>query len=222
MKLFDRALTAPEVADLVATNTASGAVFDWNLDTTGPPAPIDVPDLSGNEHHGYFSSDTGTCVDDGTGPAGPYFDADGATMIASDWVPQELSGSYTVAAWFEGHDAAATNEVVFGSYADGSAPGFVLQFVGDPRHGDDQLLAFHVSTTSPFTYSSVKSPESYHDGWHQAVLSFEENAGLRLYVDGDLVAEDLSLGDGVSEFALPFTAGGQSFTTPASLHRRPG
>ena len=135
-------------------------------------------------------------------------------MIASDWVPQELSGSYTVAAWFEGHGAAATNEVVFGSYADGSAPGFVLQFVGDPRHGDDQLLAFHVSTTSPFTYSSVKSPESYHDGWHQAVLSFEENAGLRLYVDGDLVAEDLSLGDGVSEFALPFTAGGQSFTTP--------
>jgi len=178
---------------------------------------VDVPDFSGNERHGYYKG-TARCVDDGSGPAGLYYAADGASMIESDWIPGELTGSYSVAAWFEGHDAASTNEVIFGSYADGSAPGFVLQFVGDPRHGDDQLLAFHVSKTSPFTYSSVKSPQSYHEGWHQAVLVFEEAVGLRLYVDGDFVAENTSLGEGIGEFALPFTAGGQAYKTERNFN----
>ena len=209
--LYDRALTPTEIGDIYAGSPPTGAALHWEFNEIDLP-DADVPDLSGNGHDGFYTNEGTTSVNDGTGPYGGYLMPDGTGFINSGWAPEELTGSYTVAAWFQGHDAAETNEVLFGSYADGAVPGFVLQFVGDPRHGDDQLLAFHVSTTDPFTYASVQSPESYADGWHQAVLVFEESVGLRLYVDGAKVGEDTSVTDGISAFPVGFSAGGQNFT----------
>jgi len=209
--LYPRAPSPTEISAIYAGNAPSGAALHWEFDSIDLP-PADVPDLSGNNRDGYFTVEGPTAVNDGTGPHEGYLMLDGTGFVNSGWKPSELTGSYTVAAWFQGHDAAATNETVFGSYSDGANPGFVLQFVGDPRHGDDQLVAYHVTTTSPFTYATVKSPESYHDGWHHAVLVFEEGIGLRLYVDGAKVAEDASVTEGVSQFPVAFSAGGQNYT----------
>lgn len=68
------------------------------------------------------------------------------------------------------------------------------------------------------TFDNVQSPASFADGkWHHVVGAADRDAGLRLYVDGALVAQSSTMLGGSISSALPLTIGTDSALTLKGL-----
>jgi signal peptidase I len=101
------------------------------------------------------------------------------------WTTQQVTNpqTFSVQAWFSTTTGRGGKLVGFGNGADGAASSLYDRHVYLTNAGK---LVFGVYNGGPYT---VSSPASYNDGaWHLVTATFSAGTGMRLYVDGALVA----------------------------------
>lgn len=144
----------------------------------------DATDQTTNDHDGTAA---GGVV---FGPASPVvdhpamatFDGTGSITVPNDAALNfGTLGDFTVEAWAR-HEGAKATIVNKGD----SAHGYWLRFE------DNGTLKFLLDYGSPS--DAAQSTTAYNDGlWHHVVGVADRNAGVRLYVDGQLAGEDTTL-----------------------------
>jgi len=203
--VFPSALSSTQVTALYNGGSGTEASFEtrvtddspsefWPLQTpsttTNLPLIASLPDVSGNNNLGVAQggvtpSDDGPFASDGA----MYFDGatDGSSWVESSTHNSALPSSFTIAAWFR----------VPSGWSQG---GGILTLDGAQTGGassHDPLLWMDdsgkiVAGTYPTANQAATSPSAYNNGqWHFAAATVS-SAGLKLYIDGSLVATNAS------------------------------
>lgn len=170
--------------DSILSGAPAGPEFYYKLDeSTGNSAA----DSSGNVRTGTYSAGGRTpgapraCSRDG-GTAMTFSSSSntGGSYLVSPAAAQ--LGVFTIAIWFRTTTVTGGRMIGYGSSARAT------NSTNSDRHlylGDNGAVLFGVS---PNAVRTVSSPGTYNDGaWHQALASLS-GAGMKLYVDGALVA----------------------------------
>jgi Concanavalin A-like lectin/glucanases superfamily len=165
---------------------ADGADLYWRYDSSGTY----VADSSPDGQTGYFNG--GGTYKDGTGPVGDDpatpMGFDGSTGWVYDEVPQAPAAGYTVQTWFR------TTTTKGGQLAGFGDKQVLLSSVTDrmlymTNAGRIVFGAYHNG------YQTLTTLSAYNNGaWHQAVAT-QDGHGMRLYLDGRLVADNGSTPD---------------------------
>ena len=95
---------------------------------------------------------------------------------------QNLNGSYSVEAWFK-FDTGGTTQGIVGDLQWGWYR-FTLST-------NNQIYAGHLQSTSPWVSNFLTAPTQLSTGaYHHAVQVFDQSAGMRIYVNGELDASN--------------------------------
>ena len=190
-----RSVTSPAVSVTTATTGtlstyAAGVLADapanyWRLGDTGSTLAT------------WTGSNPGTSTGVTTGATGAITgDADRATRFAgtststaASSVAESATNELSVEAWFSTTSTRGGKIVGFGNARTGDSTSYDRQIT----MGDDGRLTFGVS---PREARVVTSDRSYNDGAFHHVVGTLGAGGLRLYVDGALVASDLAVSTG--------------------------
>ena len=167
-------------------NASTNAYLAYPLKDTGPAT---VGDVSGNNRSGTYSP-LGITY----GTAGPC-PRDGAKSVTLNGLTGYITGAATLT-----NPQVFTLEIWFRTtVGGGKLIGLGTSATGLSTRYDRQLFLSNAGTLTfgvyPGVVRTVTSPASYLDGaWHDAVAtlapSTDPNPGMRLYVDGALVASD--------------------------------
>ncbi|SDS60184.1 signal peptidase I [Friedmanniella luteola] len=167
--------------------TASSPAVWFRLDETTSTATT-ATDSSRNARNGVYGSAGKATVTDracarDTGGAMRFDGASG--YLSSAQITGTAPQTFTTAVWFKTTATRGGKLVGYGNVQTGASGVF-------DRHlylADTGRVVFGVYAGATKT---VISPNPYRDGrWHQAVATLS-SAGMRLYLDGDLVASDAS------------------------------
>lgn len=91
---------------------------------------------------------------------------------------QDLNGSYSVEAWFK-FDTGGTTQGIIGDYQYGWYRFLV--------NTSNQIYAGHFQSQSPWVTNFLTAPTQLSTGtWHHAVHVFDQSAGMRIYINGEL------------------------------------
>ena len=91
---------------------------------------------------------------------------------------QNLNGSYSVEAWFK-FDTGGTTQGIIGDYQYGWYR-FTL-------NTSNQIYAGHFQSQSPWVTNFLTAPTQLSTGtYHHAVHVFDQSAGMRIYINGEL------------------------------------
>ena len=161
---------------------ADGPELYWRFDGN----TTFVADTSGDGQTGYFNSGGSISATGGplTGPTDGSLTLNGTTGNVYDEVGQTDQTSYSAETWFKSTSAKGGELIGF---SDKQSATTTAPFDGDHLLylTDTGKLSFGSFTTKAYTLSSAKT---YDDGkWHQVVVT-QGPQGIRLYVDGALVA----------------------------------
>ena len=232
VKLFPAALGLTQIQDLFNSNTLPGTpapVLDVSFETINP-GPPQVPDNSAQGNHGTASApivDPGvtppavTLIDDGSGPFGSnYLNFSGGAVNGGSDSSLDLTGSYSVSAWFQAHDVNESTEVIAGRYNDGADEGFLLRIFGHTRpdlsHRNNHIEFGHTASDGlgglQFVELSAEIPGELDGSWHHAVGVFEEGVGATMYVDGSPADSSTAVTDTITAYVTDFLVGAQQFT----------
>ena len=167
-------------------NAATRAYFAYPLNETGPTT---VADVSGNARPGAYSLTGITYRTAGPCPR------DGAKAVTLNGLTGYITGAATV-----------TNPQVFSieiwfktTVGGGKLIGLGTSAIGPSAQYDRHLFLSNAGTLTfgvyPGAVKTITSSATYLDGnWHDAIAtlapSSDPNPGMRLYVDGALVASD--------------------------------
>ena len=152
---------------------ADGPALYWPLSDAA--ASASAADLSGNGDVGVFSA-SGISYQTPS-PTGTGITLNGGQVVSTQ--PQEAPTTYSEELWF---NTTSTSGGVLATYAD--ANGDQDRVVYMTSGGQ---LDFGVQTG---TTDTIQSPGSYNDGQWHFVVATQGSDGMRLYVDGQLVASD--------------------------------
>ncbi|GAB2595015.1 LamG-like jellyroll fold domain-containing protein [Microlunatus antarcticus] len=180
-------LATSPASTCASTVAALNPYFYYRMDETSATATA-ATDSSGNARTGVYSTAGRTpttdrpCANDSGGSM--TFDGSRGSL-ASPGLPNGMPTVLTLAVWFRTTTQTGGKLIGFGSGQTGSSGTY-------DRHiylANSGRVYFGVYANAVKTVSSSKA---YNDGaWHLAVASLS-SAGLRLYVDGALVASDTS------------------------------
>ena len=210
--VFPSALSAGQVTTLYNGDSGTEANFEtraladnpseyWPLQaaaaTTQLPDVNDLPDISGNNNlglpqGGVTPSDLGPFGSDGA----MYFDGatDGSSWIETTTDNSALPSSFTLAAWLK----PRADRVAVAAYSRWTArrPAVARTTI---RCCGWMTAARSSPGPGLATNQALSSPAAYNDGkWHFVVATVSA-AGLKLYLDGSLVASDSSGTSGGSQ-----------------------
>ncbi len=194
------------------TDTLGKAIYQaspdiyWRLDESSGTT---VTDASVNANNGkYFGGVTlaqASPVSGTTGTAVKFNGSSGSVGSSSSFLSPT---SYTESAWFKTSTTAGGKIIGFGSSQSGSSTSYDRHVYLLPTTGQ---LAFGTRTTA---MNIITSPLGYNDNtWHQAVAT-QSGAGMRLYVDGQLVAS--SRADRCAELHRLLAGGRRQLLGPAA------
>lgn len=182
------AATAPffTCSDMTAVNK-SGAIFQYNLDE--PSGSTVATDRSGLAANGTYRGSMTTST---TAPLACPHDAGGAYVLdgSSSYITTPTSYSdpttFSEELWFKTTVAGGTL-INFGGPLTGATANFdrliYLNTTGQ--------LDFGSYTGSGSNFHVITSPKTVNDGaWHQVVATMSPTTGMKLYVDGTLVASN--------------------------------
>jgi hypothetical protein len=203
--VFPSTLSSSQVTTLYGSGTGTESSFEtrvladspgefWPLQsastTTNLPVLASLPDVSGNNNlgtpmGGVTPSDDGPFPSDGA----MYFDgaSDGTSWVETATHNAALPASFTMAAWFR---------MPSGSSGGGGILTLDTTQTGGGSSHDPLLWMDNsgkiVAGTYPTANQAATSPAAYNDGhWHFAVATVS-SAGLKLYIDGNLVVTNAS------------------------------
>lgn len=193
VQLYDRALSAPEAADLYrARPLVEGR---WKLDTaTGTPAttPDDLP-TSVDQHP--LTLGSGASIDTSgsnnyVGTGGLLLDGTANGYAATAASPVHTNTNFTASAWVTS-PGRPDHPVTVMSQAGTNNSGFTVRYVPDPIAPDEagswQLDMAGADTTTATHATAEHTNFQNNTSWNNIVVVFDAFADqMRLYVDGQL------------------------------------
>ncbi len=192
VQLFDRALSAPEIADMFDSQVSVEG--RWKLDAaTGSTSGDDLVREDHTAHPvtlGSGASIDATGSNNMVGTGGLLLNGTSSGYASTTTSPIDTSASFTASAWVTA-PSRPTKKVTVMSMAGSNANGFVVRYVPDatdPAHAgrwqlemaDSDILTTAKSTAEHTNFQNNLS-------WNHLTVVYDAFAGqLRLYVDGAL------------------------------------
>ena len=207
VQIFASVLSAAEVTNLFDNNAVSAAAAGslagkWDFDTL---SGANVDDLADRGNPGAVVANVSRQTTGGPiakSPAYYNFTADNADRIsAGSGSELDVTGSYTLSAWFQGWNVGGGNSVIAGRYDDGFNHGFALRLSSGA-----QVQFFHFN--GGFNNVTSASVGTGND-WHHAVAVFEVGVGSELFVDGVSAGTASTTTSGIGSHTLDFWIGNQ-------------
>jgi PKD repeat protein len=181
---------------------ADGPAYYWRLGETGGTRAFDTAGWNdANVNAGVSRGTTGALV--GHGDTASTFSG-GSTGFTTTRTDERGTHTFSLEAWIRTTTTRGGKIVGFGNTPDGVSILFDRHLYMD----DSGRLFFGVRPTSPRT---VNSPAAYNDGrWHHVVGTLGAT-GMRLYVDGQLVASRTDVTRGQEMYGF-WRIGGDNLT----------
>ncbi|MGC0402947.1 hypothetical protein RKD27_005591 [Streptomyces sp. SAI-126] len=191
VKLYDRALSAPEIADMFDNQaTVEGR---WKLDSASGKSSPD--DLVREDHTAHpLTLGSGASIDASNsnmvGEGGLFLDGTSGGYAATSTSPIDTSRSFTVSAWVTS-PSRPTKPVTVMSMAGANANGFAVRYVpdkSDPANaGRWQLVMANADNGSAVTSTAEHTNFQNNTSWNSIVVVYDAFAGQAvLYVDGQM------------------------------------
>ncbi|WP_243659816.1 LamG-like jellyroll fold domain-containing protein [Streptomyces sp. BK205] len=191
VKLYDRALSAPEIADMFDNQaTVEGR---WKLDAASGKSSPD--DLVREDHAAHpLTLGSGANIDASNsnmvGEGGLLLDGTSSGYAATSTSPIDTSRSFTVSAWVTS-PSRPTKPVTVMSMAGANANGFAVRYVPDKsdpvNSGRWQLVMANTDDATAVTSTAEHTNFQNNTSWNSIVVVYDAFAGqAALYVDGQM------------------------------------
>ncbi len=195
VQMYDRALSAPEIADIFERQVSVEG--RWRLDgASGPPAssPDDLVREDHTPHPMALGSGAGIDASGTSNPIGEgglLLNGSSTGYAATTNSPVDTSSSFTVSAWVTA-PSRPTKTVTVLSMAGVNTNGFAVRYVPDANdpenHGRWQLSVSDSDSVSPKTATAESDNFQNNSSWNHLAVVYDASEGqIRLYVDGALI-----------------------------------
>jgi len=185
VRLYNRTLSPGEVSALY--NWAPGPVMEWKLDENTGTTAFDSSSYSNN---GTVTNATWTT---GKFGAGLNFDGDGdlVTRADDDDLDFTASQSFTIEAWIKHSTASALQTIVEKYESVGADGGYILRMEsdGDITFGIDDANGNYADDTVTSTAATYDD-----NSWHHVVGVKNGTSSISLYIDGEYIGSDSTIG----------------------------
>ncbi|MFH8394280.1 LamG-like jellyroll fold domain-containing protein [Streptomyces sp. NPDC018036] len=192
LQLFDRALSAPEIADMFDSQVSVEG--RWRLDTaTGSTSGDDLVREDHTTHPltlGSGASIDTTSLNNMVGSGELLLNGTNNSYASTSASPIDTSASFTASAWVTA-PSRPTKKVTVMSMAGSNTNGFAVRYVPDatdPAHAGRWQLEMADTDTLTAAKSTAEHTNFQNNGsWNHLTVVYDAFAGqLRLYVDGAL------------------------------------
>lgn len=177
VRIWNRALSPGEIADLAAMNINEGLIAHYKLDEiTG-----EVVDTVGSFHGANYGATRGAA-----GQIGNAFEFDGFNDHIDTLPANAIPTTKTISFWMNPTHTTPNGNQVFGSvqYAGGGKDGVILNYF----HGCECVGTYYVEGN--IDRGAVNSPNGSYplNEWSLVTYTWDEANGVQLYSSGSLVA----------------------------------
>ncbi|WP_327234772.1 LamG domain-containing protein [Streptomyces sp. NBC_01317] len=193
VQLYDRALSAPEIAELFDAQVSIEG--RWKLDASSG-TPLTSPDDLTREDHiaRALSLGSGARIDASNtmvGTGGLLLGGTSTGFASTTTSPVDTASSFTVSAWVTA-PSRPTKPVTVMSMAGTNTSGFAVRYVpdkADPANaGRWQLVMASGDSATAATATAESSNFQINSSWNHLAVVYDAYAGqMRLYVDGQLI-----------------------------------
>jgi hypothetical protein len=194
VQLYDRALSAPEIADMFDSQVSVEG--RWKLDAASGSPATSVDDLVREDHTahpltlGSGASIDGTGSNNMVGTGGLLLNGTSTGYASTSASPIDTSASFTASAWVTA-PSRPTKTVSVMSMAGANTNGFVVRYVPDatdPANAGRWQLEMADEDTVTATKSIAEHTNFQNNlSWNHLAVVYDAFAGqMRLYVDGAL------------------------------------
>ncbi|MEV3855587.1 LamG-like jellyroll fold domain-containing protein [Streptomyces sp. NPDC050095] len=192
VQTYDRALSAPEMADLF--DQQASVEGRWKLDAASGSPASSTDDVVRKEHTNRpLTLGSGAHIDTSgsnnmVGTGGLLLDGTANGFAATGSSPIDTSASFTASAWVTA-PSRPIKPVTVMSMAGATSNGFVVRYVpdsADPANaGRWQLQMANADTTTATTSTAEHTNFQNNNSWNHLAVVYDAYAGqMRLYVDG--------------------------------------
>ncbi|WRZ87761.1 LamG domain-containing protein [Streptomyces sp. NBC_01007] len=194
VQLFDRALSAPEIADMFDSQVSVEG--RWKLEAAPGTPAVSADDLIREDHTAHpLTLGSGAHIDDtainsAVGNGALMLNGTSTSYASTTASPIDTSASFTVSAWATA-PGRPTKTVTVMSMAGVNTNGFAVRYIpdtADPANkGRWQLAMGDTDTLNPHTSTAEHTNFQNNSSWNHLAVVYDAFAGqLRLYIDGRL------------------------------------